>query len=118
MFWLQPDVRRLLEVVPRPASASTAGGPSSTHVVVVVFDEVPLLSLVDEQLLVDKALFPNLARLARDGVWFRNATTVSDYTRWALPAIVTGMRPLPEAAPSARDHPRSIFSLLAWTHEV
>jgi hypothetical protein len=51
-------------------------------------------------------------------VWFRNATTVSDYTRWALPAILTGRRPTPELAPSARDHPESLFALVSRTHRV
>ena len=84
----------------------------------MVFDEISLVTLLDAEATIDASLFPNLADLAGDGIWFRNATTVSDYTRWALPAIVSGMRPRPDASSSARDHPNSIFSLLARTHEI
>ena len=79
----------------------------------MVFDEISLVTLLDSDAAIDASHFPNLADLAGDGIWFRNATTVSDYTRWALPAIVSGMRPRPDASSSARDHPNSIFSLLA-----
>jgi hypothetical protein len=119
-FWLQPEIYRLLSNDPDVAVAGKSVPVASRNVPVVmmVFDEMPLVSLLDAEATIDAGLFPNLADLARDGIWFRNATTVSDYTRWALPAIVSGMRPRPEASPSARDHPRSIFSLLARTHDV
>ncbi len=120
VFWSQPDISRML--LPQPVvSAAGQRAPATSRnvpVVMMVFDEISLVTLLDAEATIDASLFPNLADLAGDGIWFRNATTVSDYTRWALPAIVSGMRPRPEASPSARDHPNSIFSLLARTHEV
>ena len=120
VFWSQPDISRML--LPQPAASSAGQGASATSrdvpVVMLVFDEIPLVALLDSGAAIDASHFPNLAGLAGDGIWFRNATTVSDYTRWALPAILTGMRPRPDASPSARDHPNSMFSLLAPTHEV
>ena len=119
VFCLQPDISRML--LPRPiVSAMTQGAATSRDVpiVMMVFDEISLVTLLDSEATIDASLFPNLTALAGDGIWFRNATTVSDFTRWALPAIVSGMRPRPAASSSARDHPNSIFSLLAPTHEV
>ncbi len=47
-----------------------------------------------------------------DGVWFRNATAVSDVTQSALPAILTGRYPATRANPTAADHPNTVFSLV------
>ncbi len=119
VFWSQPDISRTL--LTRPVVSAMGQGAATSRdvpIVMMVFDEISLVTLLDSEATIDASLFPNLADLAHDGIWFRNATTVSDYTRWALPAIVSGMRPRPEASPSARDHPNSIFSLLARTHEV
>ena len=120
VFWLQPGVLPIVSARSGMSifSGVQASASSDTPVVFVVFDEISLVSLLDAEAMIDPALFPNLADLASAGVWFRNATTVCDYTRWALPAIVTGRHPNPDAAPSGRDHPQSIFSLLAPTHEV
>ena len=53
----------------------------------VIFDELPLTSLMDEKRQIDPVRYPNFAALADDGYWFRNATTVTDYTVQAVPAI-------------------------------
>lgn len=111
-----PSYRRLLS--PGESGAAAAAGARPVPIVMVVLDETPLASLVDLQGRIDPASYPNLASLARDGTWFRNATTVSDYTRWALPAIVTGQLPQADAAPAADDHPNSLFSLVSETHQV
>jgi hypothetical protein len=84
--------------------------------VLIVFDELPLVSLLDEGRSIDPNLYPNMSALAHDGVWFRNATTVSAYTRWALPAIVTGLRPRRDAVPTSGNYPDTLFSFLGRTH--
>ncbi len=120
IFLFHPDIRKLL-ADKRPGSqygSRPAAVVSQVPVVLMVFDEISLISLVDREGRIDSHLFPHLARLAHDGVWFRNATTVSDYTRWALPAIVSGRYPQPSAAPSSDDHPDSLFSMLGRSHDV
>ena len=59
-----------------------------------------------------------MAALAGDGVWFRNATTVCDYTRWAVPSMLSGQWPRADAAPDGADHPNTLFTLLAPTHRL
>ena len=85
----------------------------------MVFDELPLLSLLDANHDIDPAGCIRIsAALARDGVWFRNATTVDDFTRWAVPSIVSGKYPRQAALPSAVDHPDTLFTLLSRTHRL
>ena len=119
-FALQPGIRRL--IVPNTSRSApadpAAAGFRPAPIVLMVFDELPLVSLLDANRNIDPALYPNLSALARDGVWFRNATTVSDYTRWAVPAILTGRRARPDAVPTAADHPDTLFSFLGRTHRL
>jgi hypothetical protein len=46
-------------------------------VVMVVFDELPISSLVVENGETDRVRYPNFAELAADSTWFRNTSTVS-----------------------------------------
>jgi hypothetical protein len=89
-----------------------ASSPGTIPVVIMVFDELSLVSLLDDAGQLNAVRFPNLAALAADGVWFRNATAVSDVTQSALPAILTGRYPAPRANPTIADHPNTVFSLV------
>lgn len=85
---------------------------ASTPVVVVVLDEIPTTSLMDERRRIDAGRYPNFAALARRSIWFRNAATVHEHTTEAVPAIVTGRYPRPGQLPLTADHPRNLFTLL------
>jgi hypothetical protein len=88
-------------------------------IVVVVFDEFPVHSLLDGNHDIDAARFPGFAALARNASWFREATTVSSETVWAVPAIVSGRYPvLPHAVPTLRYYPENLFTWLADRYEV
>lgn len=87
-------------------------------VVVLVLDELPTASLLDGPVSIDAERFPNISAFAEDAVWYRNATTVTDRTSLAVPAILTGMRAAAHSVPVAADHPQSIFTLLAPSHDV
>jgi hypothetical protein len=78
----------------------------------MVFDELSLVSFLDDAGQLNAVRFPNLAALAADGVWFRNATAVSGNTQSALPSILTGRYPEPRATPTIADHPNTVFSLV------
>lgn len=109
-------VRSLMRANPTQVAARQ---PSRlAPVVLIVFDELPLVSLLDANGRLDASRYPHLAALAADGVWFRNATTVSDYTRWALPAILTGSYPRAGSVPTPGDHPDTLFTLLASSHRM
>jgi hypothetical protein len=91
---------------------------TTTPIVIVIFDELPLTSLMDERSEIDPLRYPNFAALARDATWFRNATTVDENTAYAVPAILTGCYPDPSRLPIAADHPQNLFTWLGTTHRI
>jgi hypothetical protein len=91
---------------------------SSTPVVFLLFDEFPVIDLQDRRGEIDAGRFPNFARLARNSVWFRNATTLSASTTTAVPVILTGKVPEQGALPTAQDHPDNLFTLLGRNYRL
>ncbi|MFN8007351.1 MAG: sulfatase-like hydrolase/transferase [Terriglobia bacterium] len=89
-------------------------------IVMVIFDEFPLSSLLNEQNLIDELHYPHFASLAKESTWYRNATSVCDGTLHAVPAILDGQFPQPDAGllPNAADHPHNLFTLLAGSYEL
>ena len=88
-------------------------------IVFVVFDEFPLNSLVDADGRIDAGRFPNFAALAAEGSWYREATTVSSQTVWAVPAIVSGRYPDEVGAvPTLRYYPGNLFTMLSGQYEM
>ncbi|HEX2154034.1 MAG TPA: sulfatase-like hydrolase/transferase [Acidimicrobiia bacterium] len=97
--------------------SATVGDPAP--IVMVVLDELPVASIIDEKGNILSRHFPGFARLAEDGTWFRNAVGLHQQTTVALPTIVTGVRaPLEGKVPSAADYPYTVFSLLDGAYEV
>ena len=86
----------------------------------VIFDELPLVSLLDGNQQIDPILYPNFAALSRSATWYRNATTVSESTLNSVPAIVDGHYPRPvlQRLPNAEDHPLSLFRLLGSSYRL
>ena len=112
-------------IAPLLSSADTSTGQLATPapetpspVVVVVFDQLPLVSLLDGDGGLDRALYPNFAALADEATWFRNASAVSGWTASALPAILTGNYPRAGRLPTVDDHPANLFTLLGPHYDV
>jgi hypothetical protein len=117
LFLVVSPVRGLL--FPSEAGGAVAGPTrSTTPIVHIVLDELPQSTLVDADGTIDAELFPNLARLARESTWYRNATTVDDLTTEAVPAQLTGEQPRAGSLPTTRDHPRSLFTLFEHSHQL
>lgn len=87
-------------------------------IVVAVFDQLPLVSLLDRDGRIDRTAYPAFAALADDATWFRNASSVSGWTQYALPAIVTGNYPAPGRLPTAADHPGNLFTLFGSRYDL
>jgi hypothetical protein len=103
------------------AGADTAdGGSTGPHppVVMIVLDELPLLSLLDGKGGIDAARYPNFARLAAGSTWYRNATAVSGWTPDALPAMLTGRYPARQVAPHFSQYPENLFTLLDSRYDL
>jgi hypothetical protein len=90
---------------------------ATTPVIMVVFDEFNITSLMDEHRQVDPIRYPNFAALAREATWFRNATTLADHTEYAIPPILTGNYP-DRRLPTAAEFPHNLFTLLGGTYDL
>ena len=101
------------------AKADPSVPRSQTPVVMVVFDELPLISLLDARGGIDADRYPNFAALARDSTWFRNTTAIHGSTSMAIPAILDGKHPSEDRRlPTASQHPNSLFTLLGRSHRL
>jgi hypothetical protein len=111
-FALDPAVAKLLfeREPPEPAAVPI---DATTPVVVVIFDELPTTSLLDETGGIDPIRYPAFARLAHHATWFRRASGVHALTEHAIPAILTGRYPDPGRLPIAADHPNNLFTFFA-----
>lgn len=87
-------------------------------VVMVVFDEFPLGSVMTPSGEIDATRFPNMAEVARAGTWYRDVTTTGAFTTLAVPAILTGRKPAPSDLPVASDQPESLFTLLGGRYRM
>ncbi|MEA3510768.1 MAG: sulfatase-like hydrolase/transferase, partial [Actinomycetota bacterium] len=87
-------------------------------IVMVVFDEFPVASLMDENGDLQEDVYPGFAHLAEDGTWFRNAVTVQQQTENSIPAILSGRNPPGNKLPTAGDHPFTLFTLLADSYDL
>jgi hypothetical protein len=116
LFLLGSPVSKL--AFPEEAGARTIGGVSGAPIVVVLLDELPEDTLVDEHNRIDSVRYPGFAALERTSTWFRNAYTVYDSTERAQPAIMDGDLPAKDRIPVSADHPNSIFTLFAKTHRL
>lgn len=102
----------------RDSEVQAADAKPGPPVVLVIFDEFPVHSLMDARGAIDRRLFPNFARLAGDATWFRDTASVSQDTPFAVPAILDGREPSHDRLPVASDHPRSLFTLLGPHYEL
>jgi Sulfatase len=122
VFLLLSPTSRL--VLPARAEASASTAPAATvggkhpPVVVIFFDEFPLKSLLDSKGQIDKRVYPNFARLAGRSTWYRNATGVSGFTPWAMPAMLTGRYPSAVKAPSYTEYPDNMLTLFGKYYDL
>src|SRR4029450_13132815 len=110
-------------VLPASADASAGQAPVAATgkqppLVMIFFDEFPLSSLLDSKGQIDKRLYPNFAELAGQSTWYRNATGVSGFTPWAMPAMLTGNYPAKVKAPSYTEYPDNMLTLFGKYYDL
>ena len=95
------------------------GSASLPPVIMIVFDELPLVHILDAHGDIDRKRFPHFASLADAGTWYSNASTVHDQTIKAVPAILTGQRPKPgRILPVPENYPQSLFAILGAQYKI
>lgn len=119
LLFLSPVSSMVLPAGSAAGAAEAAEGAEPPHLVMLVLDELPTASLLDERGEIDGAAYPNFTRLADASTWYRNHTTVSSTTAAAVPALLSGrFPPASVVTPSYFDHPDTLFSLLEDTHDL
>lgn len=96
----------------KPPSAEPAPESELPPVVMIIFDEFPVDSLLGLGGEIDARRFPNFARLADLSTWFPNAQSVFDSTETAVPAVLSGNEPNIYVGSTWRDHPQSVFTYM------
>jgi hypothetical protein len=101
---------------------AVVGSPSAVAdpapILMIVLDEFPIASIIDAEGNLRSDLYPNFARLAGDGVWFRNAMTVEQQTEHSIPAMVTGVVPDQSLTPFAGHYPDNLFTALNGIYDL
>jgi hypothetical protein len=100
------------------AKAYSAFGGKRPPIIFVQLDAFPTGLLMDPARRIDAVRYPNLARLAGTGTWYRNATTAHDNTPYSIPSILDGRWPRRGAQPILADHPNNLFTLLGHTYQM
>ena len=116
LFLVGSPVYKLILVETPEVQAATVA--AKTPVVLIVFDEFSSTSLMNRGQQIDARRFPGFASLARQSVWYRNATTVSWVSESAGPAILTGATPPPGRLPVYSDYPRNLFTLVGKNYRL
>jgi len=102
----------------RPEAKQGADAMASRPpIVMVVWDELPTVDLLDANGNIDAKRFPHFSALASESTWYENATTVWITTLGALPAILTGSHPTARL-PRYDSYPNNLFSLLEDQYEL
>lgn len=100
------------------AGAGASGGAAPTSVVLVVFDEFSLTSMLDGSGAIDRELLPNVAAFADGATWYRNATTASALTGESVPSILNGKLPSEGDSTAGFAGADNLFVLLRDSHVV
>ena len=116
-FLVNSDIQGALIGADHPVTAARV--QHAPPIVFIVFDEFPTSSLMNSEREIDGSRYPHFARLADDATWFRNASTISSDTHYAVPAMVTGRYPVePYAVPTRRYYPDNVFTMLSESYQM
>jgi hypothetical protein len=115
-FLLNSKVESL--VFPKEVHAAVANVDASTPVVFLMWDEFPVISLMNAKEQIDARRFPNFARLARSSNWYRNMTTLSPTTTYAVPSALSGVNPRRGKLPLFQNYPDNLFTLLGQRYKL
>lgn len=98
-------------IFPEESDFALAAESGDDHpIVLIVYDELGTANLMTSQDEIDGSRFPNFARLAATGTWYRNHSTTSFFTPRAVPGILTGIDQPADTLPTSQQQPLSIFS--------
>lgn len=110
-FLLLSPLSNLL--IPEPDLAPIAVAGTNTAVVFLVFDELPLAAILQDDGEIDATRLPNFFRLQQLSTWYRDAITVSTHTHRAIAAILSAKQATQNTLPILSQHPQNLFTMMA-----
>lgn len=113
-----PRVRQSAAFASRDVAVDETDTGARAPIVLVIFDEWSLTSILDRTGSIDRERFPHLAALADQATWYPNATAAADVSELAVPAMLTGSGARQGQLPTAAEHPVNLFTLLAASHDL
>lgn len=116
LFLFATPARGLL--FPATPAVPTLSLEDSPPIVFVMFDELPLASVLGGPSRIDRRSFPSLAALSDDATFFTNVSGAHASTLDAIPAALSGRYSVYPSLPTVQDHPSTLLSLLTATHRV
>lgn len=103
----------------RAQTLAAEKNPSITApVVLLMFDEFPLSSLLNGSGDIDANRYPNFARLKALSTWYRQYSSTAEVTQFAIPSMLSGLDPKRGLGGIYADHPKTLFSLVAASHTM
>jgi hypothetical protein len=119
LFIFHTPVRQFIKRAPE-AKIEYPKVNAKAPVVMVVFDELSLISLLDDNGQINSRLYPNFAGLVQSSTWYRNASSVTELTLHAIPSILDGQiaDPGKQLLPNAKDHPHTLITLLGGSYRL
>ena len=115
-FLLTPPVSGL--VFPTTSATVEATVESQAPVVLVVFDEFPVVSLLNAGGAIDGSRYPNFAKLASMSTWYKYTSSAHVFTSWALPSLLAAQSPDSSLLPTAANYPGNLFTLLDGSYSM
>ncbi len=117
LFLLDPGVTQ--SFLASESAAAVEAIERTPPIVLVVFDELPLNSLLNGEGSIDAERYPHFGALAQEAYWFRNASTVAYNTSQAVPALLSGRYVREDkAVPTLRFYPVNLFTVLARHYDI
>lgn len=130
LFLYTPSMRSFMSSPEAQDFSIDARASEAPDIVMIIFDELPLISLLDENHEIDKTRYPNFYRLAQTATWYRNTTSVHYSTSYAVTELLVGNRyrkylevvhetPVSRDGPIDRERvPFNLFSLLEDNYQI
>ncbi len=115
---IDPRVRQSAAFASRDVAVDETDTGARAPIVLVIFDEWSLTSILDRTGSIDRERLPNLAALGDRATWYPNATAAADVSELAVPAMLTGSAARHGQLPTAAEHPVNLFTLLAASHDL
>jgi hypothetical protein len=91
---------------------------SEIPIVIIIFDELPTVTLLNKQSEIDSGRYRNIFEFSQESVWYKNAVSTATNTKNAVPTILSGIVKPYGTLPTVDNYPINIFTTLQNSHGI